>query len=153
MTDFYREVVISLEWLFCVMAFFHLHLANMCFRLREIVSTNKMINISKNLGRAYGKAGIRNRNWNPNLRNKTWRRFCLKSVTNNKLLLDQDFSSPHYIYLLLLYFLLSHFLRTAQNFSSRISYTRERYSLGSWLTWVLLPLPPFPHNEWNTEPF
>ena len=65
------------------MAFFHLHLANMCFRLREIVSTNKMINISKNLGRAYGKAGIRNRNWNPNLRNKTWRRFCLKSVTNN----------------------------------------------------------------------
>ena len=60
MTDFYREVVISLEWLFCVMAFFHLHLANMCFRLREIVSTNKMINISKNLGRAYGKAGIRN---------------------------------------------------------------------------------------------
>ena len=60
MTDFYREVVISLEWLFCVMAFFHLHLTNMCFRLREIVSTNKMINISKNLGRAYGKAGIRN---------------------------------------------------------------------------------------------
>ena len=50
MTDFYREVVISLEWLFYVMAFFHLHLANMCFRLREIVSTNKMINISKNLG-------------------------------------------------------------------------------------------------------
>ena len=83
MTDFYREVVISLEWLFCVMAFFHLHLANMCFCLREIVSTNKMINISKNLGRAYGKAGIRNRNWNPNLRNKTSRRFCLKSVTNN----------------------------------------------------------------------
>ena len=41
------------------MAFFHLHLANMGFRLREIVSTNKMINISKNLGRAYGKAGIR----------------------------------------------------------------------------------------------
>ena len=60
MTDFYREVVISLEWLFCVMAFFHLHLTNMCFRLREIVSTNKMINISKNLGRAYGKDGIRN---------------------------------------------------------------------------------------------
>ena len=60
MTDFYREVVISLEWLFCVMAFFLLHLANMCFRPREIVSTNKMINISKNLGRAYGKAGSRN---------------------------------------------------------------------------------------------
>ena len=60
MTDFYREVVISLEWLFCVMAFFLLHLANMCFRPREIVSTNKMISISKNLGRAYGKAGSRN---------------------------------------------------------------------------------------------
>ena len=43
--------------------------------------------------RAYGKAGIRNRsrkrkrnrnrNQNPNLRNKTWRHFCLKSGTNN----------------------------------------------------------------------
>ena len=35
------------------------------------------------------ESGIRNRsrkrhwNRNPNLRNKTWRRFCLKSVTNN----------------------------------------------------------------------
>ena len=33
------------------------------------------------------ESGIRNRKWkrkrNPNLRNKTWRRFCLKSVTNN----------------------------------------------------------------------
>ena len=54
-------------------------------------------------------------------------------------MLDQDFSSPHYIYLLLLYFLVSDFLCTAQNFSSRISYTRERCNLGSWLTWVLLP--------------
>ena len=120
--------------------------------------------ISGDFFRAYGKAGIRNRkrnrkrkrkrNWNPNpnLRNKNWGRFCLKSVTNNNCSIKT--SSPHYIYLLLLYFLLSHFLRTAQNFSSRISYTRERCNLGSWLTWVLLlPLPPFPHNGWNTEPF
>ena len=38
---------------------------------------------------------------------------------------------PTLYLLLLLYFLLSHFLRTAQNFSSRISYTRERCKLGS----------------------
>ena len=53
MTDLYlfRKVVISLELLFSEIAFFHLHLANMCsFRPKEIVSTNKMINISKNLG-------------------------------------------------------------------------------------------------------
>ena len=41
----FREVVISLELLFCEMASFYL-----CpFRLKQIVSTNKMINISKSL--------------------------------------------------------------------------------------------------------
>ena len=55
MTDFYlfRKLVISLELLFCEMAFFHLQLANMCLRVKEIVSTNKMINISKNLGTSH----------------------------------------------------------------------------------------------------
>ena len=57
MTYFYlfrKLVVISLELLFCEMAFFfHLYLANMCLRLKEIVSTNKMINISKNLGTSH----------------------------------------------------------------------------------------------------
>ena len=73
----------------------------------------------------------RNRNRNLNLRNKNWRRFCLESVANNNYCSIKTFSSPRYIYLLLLYFLLSHFLHTAQNFSSRISYTRERCNLGS----------------------
>ena len=42
----FRKVVISLDLLVCEMAFFHL-----CpFRLKQIVSTNKMINISNNLG-------------------------------------------------------------------------------------------------------
>ena len=42
----FRKVVISLDLLFCEMAFFHL-----CpFRLEQIVPTNKMMNISNNLG-------------------------------------------------------------------------------------------------------
>ena len=42
----FRKVVISLELLFCEMASFYL-----CpFGLKQIVSTNKMINISNNLG-------------------------------------------------------------------------------------------------------
>ena len=113
--------------------------------------------------RVYGKAGIRNRSRkrnrkrkrkrNRNLRNKTWRRFYLKSVTNNNCSIKTFY--PHIIFTkLLLYFLVSYFLRTAQNFSLRISYTRECCNLWSWLTWVLLlPLLPFPHNGWNTEPF
>ena len=107
------------------------------------------------------ESGIRNRspkwkqnqNWNPNLRNKTWRRFCLKSVTNNYCSIKTF--HPHITFIYCYYiFYCRIFLRTAQNFSSRILYTRGRCNLGSWLTWVLLfPLPPFPHNGWNTEPF
>ena len=42
----FRKVVISLELLFCEMSSFYLS----PFRLKQIVSTNKMINISNNLG-------------------------------------------------------------------------------------------------------
>ena len=42
----FRNVVILLALLFCEMASFYLCL----FRLKQIVSTNKMINISNNLG-------------------------------------------------------------------------------------------------------
>ena len=51
------------------------------------------------------ESGIRNwsrkrkRNWNqnPNLRNKSWRRFCLKSVTNNNCLIKTF--HPHIIFI------------------------------------------------------
>ena len=92
--------------------------------------------------RAYGKAGIRNRkrsrkrkrnrnrSRNPSLRNKNWRRFRLESVTNNNCAIK--IFHPRIVFIYCYYiFLLSHFLRTAQNFSSRISYTRERCKLGS----------------------
>ena len=49
-----RKVEILPELLFCDMAFFHLHLANMSFPSEtEIVSTNKIINISKNVGTSH----------------------------------------------------------------------------------------------------
>ena len=42
------------------------------------------------------ESGIQNRN--PNLRNKTWRRFCLKSVTNNYYCSIKTFH-PHIIFI------------------------------------------------------
>ena len=39
-----------------------------------------------------------NRNWNPNLRNKTWGRFCLKSVTNNYCLIKTFHRHITFIY-------------------------------------------------------
>ena len=77
------------------------------------------------------ESGIRNRSRkrNRNLRNKNWRRFCLESVANNNCS-NKTFHPKLYLFIVII-FLLSHFLRTAQNFSSRISYTRERCNLGS----------------------
>ena len=66
------------------------------------------------------------------------------------------FISTLYLFIAIIFFTVAFLAygRTAQNFCSRISYTHECCNLGSWLTWVLLlPLPPFPHNGWNTEPF
>ena len=102
------------------------------------------------------ESGIRSRkrnpNPNPNLRNKNWRRFCLESVTNYNCSIKTF--HHHIIFIYCYYIFYCRIFAYGANFSSRISYTRERCNLGSWLTWVLLlPLRPFPHNGWNTEPF
>ena len=51
MTDFYvylfRKVVVLSELLVCEMTLFHLYLQICPFRPKQIVSTDKMINISK----------------------------------------------------------------------------------------------------------
>ena len=80
------------------------------------------------------ESGIRNRNRNrsrsPNLRNKTWRRFCLKGVTNNYCSIKTF--HPHIIFIYCYYiFYCRIFCVRRKIFSSRISYMRERCNLGS----------------------
>ena len=85
---------------------------------------------------AYGKAGIwnrkrsRKRKWNPNpnpnpnpnLRNKDWRRFCLKSVTNNNCFIKTFHPHIIFIYIFIIFFTVTFFVYGAKFFFENFIY-------------------------------
>ena len=87
---------------------------------------------------AYGKAGIRNpepepepeteRKRNRKLRNKTWRRFCLKSVTNNYCSIKTF--HPHIIFIYCYYIFYCRIFRVRSKIFLREFHIRV--SVASW---------------------
>ena len=83
----------------------------------------------KSRNRKRSRKRKRNPNPNPNLRNKNWRRFCLESVTNYNCSIKTF--HHHIIFIYCYYIFYCRIFAYGANFSSRISYTRERCNLGS----------------------
>ena len=85
----------------------------------------------KSFSRAYGKEGIRNRkrnrnrnrnpNPNPSLRNITWRRFCLKSVTNN-IVRSRLFIPTLYLFIVIIFFIVAFFVYGVKLFFENFIY-------------------------------
>ena len=74
------------------------------------------------------ESGIRNRSRkrkrtrNPNLRNKTWRRFCLKSVTNNYCSKTRLFIPTLYLFIVIIFFTVAFFAYGAKFFFKNFIY-------------------------------
>ena len=74
------------------------------------------------------ESGIRNRSRkrkrtrNPNLRNKTWRRFCLKSVTNNYCSKTRLFIPILYLFIVIIFFTVAFFAYGAKFFFENFIY-------------------------------
>ena len=88
----------------------------------------------------------RNPNPDPNLRNKTWRRFCLKSVTNNYCSIKTF--HPHIIFIYCYYI----FYRRIFCVRRKI-FLQEFHIRVSIATWVMIDMstpPPFAafYSQW-----
>ena len=162
--------ILSNKGLFFLRSFLKMSRLGVLFKLSGMEFQNKAPLVKGELWGAYGKAGSRNpepepepeteteteTETEPEPKKWTWRRFCRKSVTNNNCSIKTF--HPHIIFIYCYYIFYCRIFCVRRKIFLREFHIRV--SVATWdhdwheLTWVLLlPLPPFPHNGWNTEPF